>query len=96
MEQVKQATSYASASTRREEFKKSIESTLIDVLKEGVLSERNDTSINFKKEDVADLVKLVVEQMENTVQKLSGKPGQIRHSPLSYQIAWTQYKRSKA
>eukprot|EP00978_Attheya_sp_CCMP212_P019107 scaffold53139_cov24-Attheya_sp.AAC.1 len=30
MEQVKQATSYASASTRREEFKKSIESTLID------------------------------------------------------------------
>eukprot|EP00978_Attheya_sp_CCMP212_P008976 scaffold21162_cov65-Attheya_sp.AAC.11 len=67
MEEVKQATSYASAITRREEFKKSIESTLVDVLEEGVMSERNANTINFQKEDVADLVKLVVEQMDNTV-----------------------------
>lgn len=96
MEEIKKSLEHCSAGERREAFKKTIESTLVDVLKEGIVRERNDPSIDFDKADVADLVSLISEQLDNAVQKLSGKPGQVRHSPMSYQMAWAAYKRSKA
>lgn len=96
LHEIKEALQYSTAKERRPEFQKNVSKLLVELVKEGALGETRDPSFEFKESDAIELTDYIAEQLDNAVQKISGKSNQIRHGVLAYQLAYVDITTSKS